>query len=76
MPPETIEAFLDHGKVELTLERDLDEAHAQLAQLEKLDINLSEVTRQLLDEGVEKFIKPFDSVIKTISKKQAKVVTV
>jgi transaldolase len=76
MPPETIEAFLDHGKVELTLERDLDEAHAQLAQLEKLDINLSEVTRQLLDEGVEKFIKPFDSVIKTISEKQAKVVTI
>jgi len=75
MPPETIEAFLDHGKVELTLERDLDEARAQLAQLEKLDINLNDVTGDLLDEGVEKFIKPFDSVIKTISEKQAKLIT-
>ena len=71
MPPETIEAFLDHGKVELTLERDLDQARAQLARLEKLGIDLKEVTRQLLDEGVEKFIKPFDAVMKTIAEKQA-----
>jgi transaldolase len=74
MPPETIEAFLDHGTVELTLERDLEEARTQLAQLEKLEINLNEVTRQLLDEGLEKFVKPFDSVIKTISEKQSKMI--
>jgi len=71
MPPETIEAFLDHGKVELTLERDVEDARAQLEKLEKLGINLNEVTRQLLDEGVEKFIKPFDAIMKTITEKQA-----
>ena len=27
MPPETIRAFQDHGRVEPTLERDVDEAH-------------------------------------------------
>ena len=75
MPPETIEAFLDHGKVELTLERDLDEARRQLDQLETLGIDLGDVTRQLLDEGVQKFVKPFDSVLKTIAEKQAKVIT-
>ena len=75
MPPETIEAFLDHGKVALTLESDLDEARAQLTRLEKLGINLNNVTRQLLDEGVKKFEQPFDSLIKTISEKQAKLVT-
>ena len=74
MPPETIEAFLDHGKVELTLERDLDEARRQLNQLEKLGIDLGHVTRQLLDEGVQKFVKPFDSVLKTIAEKQAKLI--
>ena len=60
MPPETIEAFLDHGKVALTLENDIDEAYAQLAQLEKLGINLNEITHQLLDEGIKKFEQPFD----------------
>ena len=74
MPPETIEAFLDHGKVEPTLERDLDEARSQLDQLKKLGIDLGEVTRQLLDEGVQKFVKPFDSVLKTIAEKQAKLI--
>jgi transaldolase len=74
MPPETIEAFLDHGKIEPTLERDLDKARTQLKQLEKLGINLTEVTRQLLDEAVEKFIQPFDSVLKTIAEKQAKLI--
>lgn len=75
MPPETIAAFLDHGKVDLTLERDLDTAQRQLTQLEKLGIDLNDVTRQLLDEGVEKFIKPFDSVLRTISERQAKAIT-
>src|SRR6185503_2120653 len=76
MPPETIAAFLDHGKVELTLERDLDAARTQLAQLEKLDINLQDVTRELLDEAVEKFVKPYDSVLKTISERQARLIEV
>jgi transaldolase len=74
MPPETIEAFLDHGKVALTLENDLDEAHAQLTQLEKLGINLNDVTHQLLNEGLKKFEQPFDSLLKTISEKQTKLV--
>jgi transaldolase len=75
IPPETLDAFLDHGKVALTLERDLEEAHTQLARLEKLGINLNEITRQLLDEGVKKFEQSFDKLTETISKKQAKLVT-
>ena len=75
MPPETIEAFIQHGKVEPTLERGMETARTQLAQLAKLGINLNDVTRQLLDEGVEKFSKSFDSVLKTISEKQARLIT-
>ena len=60
--------------MELTLERDLEEARSQLAQLEILDINLQDVTRELLEEAVEKFVKPFDSVLKTISERQARLI--
>jgi transaldolase len=74
MPPETIEAFLDHGNVAPTLERDLETAQEQLTHLEKLGISLNDVTQQLLDEGVRKFVQPFDSVLKTISEKQAKMI--
>jgi transaldolase len=75
MPPDTLEAFLDHGTVALTLEQDLDEARAQLAQLAGLGINLNNVTRQLLVEGVKKFEKSFDSAIQSISEKQARLIT-
>jgi transaldolase/glucose-6-phosphate isomerase len=75
IPPETLEEFLDHGKVALTIERDLDEAHSQLARLEELGINLNEVTHDLLDEGVKKFEQSFDKLTETISKKQATLVT-
>ena len=75
MPPETIAAFLEHGKVALTLEKDIEEAKDQLAQFEQLGIHLNNVTDQLLDEGVEKFINSFDSLMKTINEKQANLTT-
>jgi transaldolase len=74
-PPETLEAFLDHGNISLTLERDLDEARDQLDQLEKLGIDLDNVTSELLDEGLEKFSKPYDKLIETITQKQAEFIT-
>ena len=40
-----------------------------MAQLAQLDIDIDEVTRQLEDEGVEKFNKPFDSLMKTLEEK-------
>ena len=75
IPPETLEAYLEHGTVARTLDQDIDEARAQLDQLEKSGVNLDDVTRDLLDEGVEKFVKPYDNLIETIAEKQANMIT-
>jgi transaldolase len=75
VPPETLEAFIDHGLVAVTLGRDLDQAYDHLDQLAKLGIDLNDVTRQLLDEGIEKFVKPYDKLIETIAEKQADFIT-
>jgi transaldolase len=75
IPPKTLEAFMDHGTVAVTLDRDIDEARQQLEQLEKVGISLDDVTRELLDEGVEKFVKPYDKLIETIAQKQADLIT-
>jgi len=75
VPPETLEAFLDHGTVALTLESYLDEARAQLEELTELGIDLDDVTHQLLIEGVEKFAKPYDSLIKSIAEKKVDLIT-
>ncbi|HJS19946.1 MAG TPA: transaldolase, partial [Anaerolineales bacterium] len=55
IPRETLDAFMDHGKVALTLEQNLDEARSQLDQLAKLGIDLEEVGQELLDDGIDKF---------------------
>lgn len=74
LPPDTLQAFLDHGKVALTLESDLDQARIQLDTLAELGIDLEEVTQQLLDEGVRKFSGPFDKLIESLTAKQAEFV--
>jgi transaldolase len=66
MPLETISAFLDHGRVERTLDADLDRAHADLRALEELGVSMERVTGELIDEGVASFGKSFGELIEQI----------
>ena len=69
LPPETLEAFIDHGTVQPTLTEDIDQARAHLEQLEALGIDLEKVSSELLDEGIQKFVKPYDQLIEAITEK-------
>jgi transaldolase/glucose-6-phosphate isomerase len=71
VPPATLEAFLDHGEVGLTLESGLDDSRADLARLAALGIDLEAVTQKLQDDGVAAFAKSFDSLIESIAEKRA-----
>ncbi|MCD6286489.1 MAG: bifunctional transaldolase/phosoglucose isomerase, partial [Anaerolineae bacterium] len=68
-PPKTLDAFLDHGTVAVTVETGLAEARAQLDQLAALGINLDGAMQELLDEGVAKFVTPFSSLMRSIEDK-------
>ena len=70
MPPATIVAFKDHGIAERTIDRDMDKAKEQLAQLEKLGISLKQITEELTVDGVESFTKSFDTLDECISAKR------
>jgi transaldolase len=63
MPPQTLEAFRDHGKVERTLDRDVETAVKQLAELEQAGISMADVTAKLLTDGLASFQKSFDTLI-------------
>jgi transaldolase len=67
MPPQTIEAFLDHAVVERTVDKDVDQARAELAAIEKAGISMDEVTLQLQKDGVKLFADSFDELIDAIS---------
>src|SRR5512138_3073823 len=50
VPPGTLDAFRDHGKAEVTLTRDLDQAQETIGQLEAAGISMDTVTQELEDE--------------------------
>jgi transaldolase len=68
-PLETLDAYRDHGEPKARLEQDVDEARRVLERLSELGISIDDVTRQLEDEGVEKFNKPFDKLMKTLAQR-------
>ncbi|MBS3752318.1 MAG: transaldolase [Anaerolineales bacterium] len=71
LPPQTLDAFLDHGTVSNTLTTDIEKVKQQLSQLSSLGINLENITKELLDEGVVKFANSFDELMVSISKKKS-----
>jgi len=71
MPLETIENFRDHGRVSRTVENDIQQAKDVFAALEKVGIHYDQVTKQLQNEGVQKFADSFHALFQGIeSKKQ------
>lgn len=72
MPEETIAAFLDHGKVEDTLQQDIGAARRTMADIGAAGIDFHQVTQQLENEGVQKFIDAYDALLKAISDKREK----
>src|SRR6266550_1767399 len=70
MPLTTIESFHEHGRVRLSIEDQLREAKAQLATLADVGIHYDQVTRQLQEEGVHKFIDSFQKLFHCIDNKR------
>ena len=69
VPPATLDAFIDHGKVAATLSANLDEAHQIIADLEAAGVSLAQATQDLEDAGVESFADAFTSLLKTIGER-------
>ena len=70
MPTQTIADFIDHGKVERTVDRDLDTEIKRIKALESHGIDMATVTEELLDEGIAAFAKSFDELLASIDSKR------
>jgi transaldolase len=70
MPEETIEAFQGHGRVALTLEREIDEAKRLFEQLAAVGVDYDDVVRVLEEEGVQKFADSFSELLDGIRAKR------
>lgn len=71
LPPNTIEACADHCDPASRIEAGVDEAYRLIASLQDPDvnINLDSVMDELLIDGIDKFVKPFESLMKSLDGK-------
>ncbi len=70
VPLETLNAYRNHGDPTLRLEQDLEEARQSLTLLPEVGIAIDEITRRLEEEGIDKFVQPYDSLLGTLEARQ------
>ncbi len=73
MPPATLAAFRDHGRVRPTMTEDVQRARADLAGLAAAGVDLEQVCRQLQREGVESFSDSFESLLATLEARRTEL---
>jgi transaldolase len=69
MPPQTIDAFRDHGVVKRTVDAGVDDAQRTIDTLEANGISMHQVTDKLLVDGIASFGKSFESLLAGLESK-------
>lgn len=72
LPPGTIEACADHCDIQANrIESNVEEAQQLIDTLNDPDvhIDLDDIMAELLDEGIDKFIKPYESLMQSLENK-------
>ena len=65
--PETLAAYRDHGDPAARLEDGIEAARSLPLALRTLGIDLDEIARQLEEEGLRKFVEPYDKLLATLA---------
>lgn len=74
LPPNTLDAFREHGNVAATLQTGVERAQASIDALEDLGISMEAVTQELEEEGVEAFADSYTSLLATVEERRAQAV--
>ena len=74
MPPQTLQAFADHGTPARSVDEGLDQAEANLQALAEAGISLDQVTKELEVEGVQKFADSFEQLLGTIEERRKEMI--
>ncbi len=68
MPPATIDAFRDHGKLRNSLTEDVAGAQNVMDNLARTGISIKEVTTKLTEDGVKLFADAFHKLLAAVEK--------
>lgn len=70
VPPATLTALNDHGRVGVSIHDGMDEARSTLAELESLGISMEHVCADLLQAGVASFAQSFEDLLAAVEKRR------
>ena len=73
LPDATIGAFVDHGRLDRTIDEGVDDARATLDRLGELGVDMADVAATLEDEGVAAFVKSFDELVQSLTDKASSI---
>src|SRR5215467_6226900 len=73
IPPATMDAFRDHGRLRLSLEEDIPGARAVMDAMPPLGISIDAVTAKLVDDGVRLFADAADQLYAAVQNKRRTV---
>jgi len=73
VPPATLDAFRDHGKLRPSLEEDVEEARDAIQSLEEVGISLREITDGLMNDGVKLFADSFDQLLGAVEERRREI---
>ncbi|MGQ0685563.1 bifunctional transaldolase/phosoglucose isomerase [Bradyrhizobium sp.] len=75
VPPATLDAFRDHGKLRDSLEENVEDAARVLEELERSGISLDAITAELVVDGVKLFADAADKLYGAVAFKRATVLS-
>lgn len=69
LPHATVDSFVDHGRLALTLESDMDDAGAHLSRLQELGLDLEIICEEAQNDGLLAFQNSFDKLMDSLKAK-------
>ncbi len=73
VPDKTLEAYLDHGKVQLALPKDVAQAQLRIEELREAGVDPNVVCLKLLEDGLAAFEKSFEDLLASIEEKSKRL---
>ena len=73
MPPATMDAFREHGRLRASLEEDISGAETAMKSLAQAGISIDAITARLIEDGVRLFAEAADHLYAAVQKKRRTV---
>ncbi|HXW60675.1 MAG TPA: transaldolase family protein, partial [Myxococcota bacterium] len=73
LPPATLEAFRDHGRVSNSIKDDIFKAAQKMSALSSLGIDFKACCEELLIDGLKLFSNDFDQLLHVVEEKLTKL---